>query len=109
MEMVHWGEKQSRYPGGLLSHHVPYRLLPVAHWSMLMMLLRRGLLILGVQLPQGPPGNLRVHSVTEQTWGGVNNILLPNGPSLVLWGSPTPYKVHLACHQGTTSLNARDW
>ena len=29
--------------------------------------------------------------VTEQTWGGGNDILLLNGPTFVLWGSPMPY------------------
>ena len=34
-------------------------------------------------------------TVREQTWGGANDILLPKGPPLFLWGSPPPTRFTL--------------
>ena len=46
---------------------------------------------------------------TEQTQGGMNDILLPKGPPLFLQGFPPPTRFTLPITRGKTSLNVRDW
>ena len=51
-----------------------------------------------------------LHIVIEQTWGGgVNDILLPKGPPIVLQGFPPYTRFALPAARGKISLNARDW